>query len=189
MAEGFDAHDVEDHRDEEAGQEDPLGRLGREDREDGASDAVARRHGEDQPTILEADEQDEQPDADADRALQRNRHGVHDRLAQTDEHGDRHEDALDHDHAHRSGRREPLAGECERHDCVDAQPGRQRERIVADDPHRDGCHAGDECRAGRDGGQRPDVALAEARSEDRAVHEEDVGHDHEGGQAGARLGC
>ena len=39
----------------------------------------------DEPAVDEADEQDEQADADADRPLQGQRHGLHDRLAQADQ--------------------------------------------------------------------------------------------------------
>ena len=40
---------------------------------------------DDEAAVDEADEQDEQADADADRPLQRQRDGVHDRLAEADE--------------------------------------------------------------------------------------------------------
>ena len=61
--------------------------VGRLDREVELDDRIARN---DQPAIHEADEQDEEADADADRPLQGERHGVHDRLAQADH--DQHED-------------------------------------------------------------------------------------------------
>ena len=44
-----------------------------------------RPPGDDEPAVDEADEQDEQADADADRPLERQRHGVHDRFAEADE--------------------------------------------------------------------------------------------------------
>ena len=56
------------------------------------------------PGIDEADEQDEEPDADADRTLQAERDGIHDRLAQADEHEQQDDEALEHDDAHRAGR-------------------------------------------------------------------------------------
>ena len=45
----------------------------------------------------------------------------------------------------------PCAGERERHDGVDPQPGGERERVVAHEPHGDREDAGDERRAGGQG--------------------------------------
>ena len=64
------------------------------------------------------------------------------------------------------------------------EAGGQGERIVADDPHGDRHDPGDECRAGRHSrGIEP-----QRLGDDAAVHEHDVGHDHERGHAGPRLG-
>ena len=75
------------------------------------------------------------------------------------------------------------AEQVERHDAVDAEAGGQGDRDVPDQAHRDGQDAGDERRRRRGGGHRD-----AGRGQDAGVHEDDVGHDHEGGQAGLRLG-
>src|SRR6185503_8003216 len=76
----------------------------------------------------------------------------------------------------------------EGHDAVDPEARGQGERVVADDPHGDRHDPGDEgrpCRQG-DGGERRVSVLEPARQDER-VEEDDVGHDHERGQAGPGL--
>ena len=56
----------------------------------------------DEPAVDEADEQDEQADADADRALEGERHGVHDGFAEADDDEQRDDEAFEDDDAHRA---------------------------------------------------------------------------------------
>ena len=174
--------DEEDDRQEEPKQEDAEGCRVRED-EEHRDRAVRVRVVDDQTGVDEADEQDEEPDPDADRALQPERHGVHDGLPEADEHEQQDDEALEDDHPHRARGRQPLAeDEAERHGTVDAEPSGECDRIVADDPHQDAQHAGHQRRAGRNG-----CRIEAGRREDVGVHEDDVGHDHEGGQACTHL--
>ena len=67
-------------------------------------------------------------------ALERERHGVHDRFAKADHDEDRDDDAFEDDDAHRARQGQALAeDEGEGDDAVDAEAGGQRERVVADD--------------------------------------------------------
>ena len=78
----------------------------------------------------------------------------------------------------------PLPGQRERDDGVDAEARGQGERIVRGDAHRDGHDPADERGAGR----HRDRVQAERLGDDARVEEDDVGHDHERGHAGADLG-
>ena len=88
----------------------------------------------DKAAVGKADEQDEEADAGADRPLEGQRHGVHDGFAEADQDEDRDREAFEDDDAHRAGRREAPAGEAERNDGVDAEPGGQGERVVRPGP-------------------------------------------------------
>ena len=78
---------------------------------------------------------------------------------------------------------EALRGQRERHEGIDPEPRRQCEGVVGDHAHRDRHDSGDERRAcGHCRGIEP-----ERLGDDAAVHEQDVGHDHERGHAGADL--
>ena len=82
------------------------------------------------------------------------RHRVHDRLAEADQHQDEHDDALEHDDAHRagSGQAEPAPVDRLREegdDGVDAKARGEREGIVRCDAHGDRQHARDERRGRR----------------------------------------
>ena len=79
---------------------------------------------------------DEQADADAIARLSGRGHGVHDALAQPGRDQEHHDEALEHDQAHRVRPGHPR-GDLEGDDRVQAQAGRQRERQVADDAHED----------------------------------------------------
>jgi len=103
----------------------------------------------------EADERDEEADADADRPLEPDRDGIHQRLAKARQHEHRDDRALEEHHRHRLGPRESATRdqvECD--DRVEPHPGGEREGIVADEAHRDREHARRETRDGERGRER-----------------------------------
>src|SRR5690606_5689316 len=139
----------------------------------------------DQTAVDESDEEDEETDADADRPLQRHRDSFHDRLPETHQHQHQDDETFEDDHAHRSGRAQPVAqNEPEGDGAVDAQTGGERDRVVGEDAHGDAQQPGDERGAG---GYRPRVEAGGA--EDVGVDEDDVGHHQERGDTGAYLGA
>ncbi len=87
------------------------------------------------------------------------------------------------DHAHCASCVEAHAGQLEGDDRVQAETCRKGDRIVADHAHRDGHDAGDQGRSR----SHPDWVEPKWRGDDVRVQEDDVGHDHEGGQPGPDL--
>ena len=77
----------------------------------------------------------------------------------------------------------PSGGEPKGPDRVDPQPRGESERVVADHAHRDGQDAGHQ----RRGSRYRDRTELQRAGDDAGVHEDDVGHDHERGQAGPHL--
>ena len=175
--------DPQDHREQEAGQEQELRRRRREDRPDDRGTAGRCR---DEPAVDEADEQDEQADAGPDGALEGERDGVHHRFPEADHDEQRDDETLEHDDAHRALRRQAARRQRERDDGVDAKAGGDRQRVVPDHAHGDGHDPGDQGRPGRDRGDAGWIEL-EPGAQDRGVDEDDVDHDEERRQAGARL--
>ena len=105
--------------------------------------------GDDDAAVHEPDDRQEHADPDPDRELQVHRDRVHDHLAQAREHQDRDQEPFDHDHAHRRGPRQPeLSDEREGDERVQSESGRDRERVLARDPHRERHHPGGERRHG-----------------------------------------
>ncbi len=144
----------------------------------------------DEAGVDQADQRDEEADADADRDLELRGHGVEHRLAEAGQHQHQDDHALEDDQAHRVGPGH-ARGDRERHERVEPEAGRQRERVVGHDAHQDGEHAGDE-RGGR--GDACEVAAAEQlavgvrrRQQDDRVQHDDVGHREEGDDAAADL--
>jgi hypothetical protein len=135
----------------------------------------------------EADEGDEQADADADGLLEGLRDGVHDGLAQTGDHQDADEQALQDHQAHRvlpAHQGSDLEGD----DGVDAEAGGQGERQVAGDAHDDRHDRGHQRGGGGelDGVEGVPVHVLGAAQDDR-VEDEDVGHREERGETAADL--
>ena len=130
--------------------------------------AVAGLLPPDEPSVGEADEEDEEPDAHADGALQRDGHRVHDGLSKADDHQGGDGEPFEDDYPHGARRAQPLADEGERHDGVDPQAGGQGERVVAHHAHGDGHEACDERRAGREGDRGERRPVAEAGGQDAA---------------------
>ena len=125
---------------------------------------AARRH-DDEAAVDESDEQDEQADAHADRALEGKRDRVHDRFAETGQHEDRDDDALEHDDAHRAGEGQALAEhEGEGDHAVDPEARGQRQRIVRNDAHQDRHHT-----RGQRGRRRRRRHVDPGRRQDRRV--------------------
>ena len=115
--------------------------VGREDER--RRDRVLRRRAgglDDDPGVDEADEQDEQADADADGALQRQRDGAHDRLAQADQDEDRDEDAFEDDDAHRArpGVRPWVRTRPKATAPLMPRPAAMASGVLAMTPHREG---------------------------------------------------
>ncbi len=145
-----DLQDVQPDRDRQPEQEDEVGGGRGIDRHD-RRDAALGRH--DHPAVDEADEQDEQADAHPDRPLERERHGVHDRLPGADHHEHGDHEALPDDDAHRARQGQAAAqDQPEGDDPVDPEAGGDRQRVVADETHRDRHDPGHE--RGRGGGRR-----------------------------------
>src|SRR5690606_4067016 len=160
-------HGVDDHRDDrhgDDGQQDRAGHLAHDQREreqraededqhrpavQVTADAQLARDGGlggvrdagDEAGVDQADQHDEQADTDDDGLAQDEGDGVHHAFPQHG--GDQQHDheAGQHDHAH--GVRPGHPGrELERDDRVDAEPGRERDRHVADDAHQQGGERG-----------------------------------------------
>ena len=151
-----------------------------EESQDGGA-IVALPDGEDNPQAKTGAENDD----DNDHA---SNSGDDDRLNAgrddgNDDDEDRDEEALEDDDAHRARGIEALRGEGEGDDPVDPEACGQRERVVADDAHRDRHDPADE---GGPGGDSRGIQPERLR-DDVPVQEDDVGHDQEGGQAGACL--
>ena len=114
---------------------------------------------DDESRLPEPDEQDEQADADADRLLEVERHGVHDRFAKAADDQDRDDDALEEHDAHR-GR----PGEAHSRDKLEGdhrvQPHARSdgERTVRVETHQDAEEPGRE--TGRGHGSRERKSLA-----------------------------
>ena len=167
-------------REREARPEDKLRGLSREDRNHRRNAALGRDDG---TAIDEPDEQDEEADADADRALQGEGHCIHDRFPGADHDKDSDRDPFEDDHAHRPWERQALPeDEREGNDGVDAEAGGKGERVVRKDAHGDRHDPGDESGAG---GSRNRVEAR--RRQNLRVQEDDVRHHHEGGDARANL--
>ena len=153
----------------------------------------ARRGLHDEARGEEADEGDEETDPDADRPLEPERYRVHRGLAEARQHEERDRQTLEEDDRHRLGPREPAPRhELEGDDRVQPHPGGERQRVVAREPHENRQHAGGQTRDGQRRAERQALALQAGDAdipEDDRVHEDDIGHDHESGQASADLGC
>jgi hypothetical protein len=143
--------------------------------------------------VDQADERDEQPDADSDRAFEVHRDRVEDRLPEAGQHQDRDEDPLGDDHAHRVGERQPVVGyEGERDERVQPEPCCERERVVRVHAHRDRHDACDERGYGEDLREGEALLLQAGdadEAEDRGVHEQDVGHRQPRGRTRDDLGA
>ena len=139
--------------------------------------------------VHQADEGDEQADAHADRGLDMGRDGLEDGLAETGEHQDEDNDALDDDQPHGVGVGHAVHADQGVGDHrVDAQPRRQGHGVVGDQAHEDGHDPGDQGGAGGDllgGAQRGDALVL--GGQDERVEHEDVGHREEGDDAAADL--
>jgi len=139
--------------------------------------------------VLEPDEGDEEPDAGADRGLEIRRDRLDDRLPYPGQ-GDEQGEAPGEEHrAHGDlpGEAHPLAqpvGE----ESVEAHPGGEGEGIVREEPHDEGGERGGE--AGRHHhGAEVHAGPRVWPGERQGVHDDDVGHRDEGGQAGDHLGA
>src|SRR5665648_595870 len=143
--------------------------------------------------VDQADQGDEQADAHTDRHLELLGHRPEDRLAEAGEHKDEDDQTLEDDDAHRVRPRHAIeAGDGVCDEGVESESGRQGQRELRDDAHRDGQQAGHE------GGHRGDlgeVATGERvprtvgdGADDERVEDDDVAHREEGDQAAADLG-
>lgn len=138
----------------------------------------------DDPSPLEPDEHDEEPDAHADGGFQRQGDGVEDLFTDRDQRADQEYDAL-HEHRHHPELpRDPHADHHgEREERHDADARHQRERVLPEEPHQD---RADERRDGggddRSARRKPDLAH-HAR-----IDGEDVDHGEEGGDSGDDFG-
>jgi len=145
--------------------------------------------GADHLGVHQADQGDEQADADADRGLDMGGDRSEDGLAETGEHQDEDDDALDDDEPHGVGVGHAIhADERVGDHRVDAQPRRQSHGVIGDHPHEDGYDPGDQGGAGGDllgGAQRGDAVVR--GGQDERVQHEDVGHREEGDDAAANL--
>ena len=180
---GFDAAREEPERDHKADHE-------REDRAGveltERDEAAALDH---DAGVHEPDQQDEQTDAYADRAFERERDRVEDHLAEPGEDEDRDDHALHEDDPHRGLPRQLAAeDELERDDRVQAEAGGEGERPIGPETHRDGEEACGQ-RGHRDGRLEAgtEIGLLEVGDrvevQDLRVEKDDVGHHEEGREA------
>ncbi len=138
----------------------------------------------DEAGILQADQGEEQADAGGDAELQRQGNGVDQPLAQTCERDQQEQRAGE---KHDAERELPIASELGHHGegeiRVESHAGGERDRIVGVEPHDGGAHRrGETCR------HEYGTMIHADLLQDRRVHEHDVGHGEEGGEAGAKLG-
>ena len=174
---------IEDHRDQQPDQSHP--RPGAVGEHELHGDRAVTGGLTDQPGVDEPDEHDEEPDAHADRPLQGEGDGVHDRFTQAHDHQGKDDQAFEDDHPHGPGWGQPLAqDEPEGDRAVDAETGCHRNGIVGHHPHQDAEQAGDQ------GGARGHGRGIEARGrENGGVDEDDVGHHQERRDPGPYLGA
>ena len=137
----------------------------------------------DDARVGEADHGDEEAEADGDGVAQRQRDGVHDRLAQAAEDEQQDDDALEEDDAHGGA---PVAaavgGGGDDDHRVDAKAGGKCERTVGEEAHEDGHDARTEAGA-RDGCGDGYPRIRQ----NQGVERDDVGHREERREAGAEL--
>jgi hypothetical protein len=135
--------------------------------------------------VLQRDQGQEHAQADRDRHPQRARDAVHDHGAQAE---DGHQDEQAAGQEHRAQRRLPRHLHAQHHGIgeigVQAHPRGHRDRVVRVQTH----HRAAE-RRHQAGGHEHGFLGHAGVAEDGGVHEDDVGHRQEGGQAGQHFGA
>ena len=138
----------------------------------------------DEAGILQPDQREEQADARGDAELQIQGKSVDQPFAQRRERDGQEQHPGE---KHASKGELPIAAELRHHGegeiGVEPHAGRERDGVVGVEPHDGGADGGGE--AGR---HEHGAMIHAGLFQDRRVHEHDVGHGEEGGEAGAELG-
>ena len=151
-----------------------------EDAEEGGGDA-----GDDDAGVAESDEGDEEADASTDGGVELVRDGGDEALADAGEGEGEEDDAGEED-----GTEGGLPGDAHAFDDgvgevgVEAHAGCEGEGVVGERSHEDAAEGRAEAGGGGDGGEGHSGLAKDGR-----IHEDDVGHRDEGGEAGEDLGA
>jgi len=142
---------------------------------------------DDKARLLEADDGDEKTDADGDAVLEAVGNGAHDAFAETEEREDDEQRPGDEHGA--EGRLPGIALDAadEEHEEGVVAHGRcEGDRVSGEQPHDNRRQ-----RAGKARGHhhRAEVHVARIETQQAGLDEDDVGHRHEGDQAGAEFGA
>ena len=134
-----------------------------------------RRAADDETGVAQRDEREEQPDAGGDAELQRARHRVDQPFAHRQQ-AQYHKGDTGDEHAAERGlpARAVALHDDEGEEGVQAHAGRERHRIVREQPHRQRAEC---CRQARGDEHRAEIHVG--LGQDRRVQEHDVGHRQE----------